>query len=109
MAINEAKLNEFMGRFVQDFGAVMHGDARYLREWLSAQSASAYVCYDPGSERFSMTEEQAFALAEKGCPALIPGVFQMRAGRRGAHAPSRHARRFHAFPARHRNAIQPGL
>src|ERR1700689_5399278 len=70
MAIDENKLNEFMGKFVGDLGAVMHaatvvvGDAlglykalaekpatadelakrtgtdlRYLREWLSAQTA----------------------------------------------------------------------
>jgi 2-polyprenyl-3-methyl-5-hydroxy-6-metoxy-1,4-benzoquinol methylase len=108
MAVNEEKLNAFMGQFVQDIGAVMHGatvvvgdqlglykalaegpataeelarrtqtDARYLREWLSAQAASAYVCYDPESQRFSLTEEQAFALAEEGSPAFIPGAFQI--------------------------------
>lgn len=108
MAINEVKLNEFMGQFAHDFGAVMHAativvgdqlglykalaegpataeelarrtqtDARYLREWLSAQAASAYVCYDPQSERFSLSEEQAFALAEEGSPAFIPGAFQI--------------------------------
>lgn len=27
-------------------------DLRYLREWLSAQAASAYVCYEPESKRF---------------------------------------------------------
>lgn len=108
MAIDEGKLNEFMGRFVHDFGAVMHGatvvvgdqlglykalaegpataeelarrtqtDARYLREWLSAQAASGYVCYEPEGARFSLTEEQAFALAEEGSPAFIPGAFQI--------------------------------
>ncbi|MFZ2294396.1 MAG: class I SAM-dependent methyltransferase [Polaromonas sp.] len=108
MAINEGKLNEFMGQSVHDFGAVMHAativagdqlglykalaegpataeelarrtqtDARYLREWLSAQAASSYVCYDPESERFSLSEEQAFALAEEGSPAFIPGAFQI--------------------------------
>lgn len=108
MAINESKLDEFMGQFVHDLGAVMHAativigdqlgiykalaegpataedlarrtqtDARYLREWLSAQAASSYVCYDPESERFSLSEEQAFALAEEGSPAFIPGAFQI--------------------------------
>jgi len=52
-------------------------DARYLREWLSAQAASGYVEYDPASERFSLSEEQAFALAEEGSPAFIPGAFQI--------------------------------
>ncbi|HSV59571.1 MAG TPA: class I SAM-dependent methyltransferase [Variovorax sp.] len=52
-------------------------DARYLREWLSAQAASGYVDYDPASQRFSLNEEQAFALAKEGSPAFIPGAFQV--------------------------------
>jgi SAM-dependent methyltransferase len=35
---------------------------RYVREWLSTQTAGGYVTYDPAVERFSLTEEQAFAL-----------------------------------------------
>ncbi len=108
MAIHTEKLNAFMGQFVHDFGAALHGatvvvgdqlglykalaegpataqelarrtqtDARYLREWLSAQAASAYVCYDPESKRFSLSEEQAFALADESSPAFIPGAFQI--------------------------------
>ena len=108
MAIDEAKLNAFMGQFVGDLGAVMHAatvvvgdqlglyktlaekparveelarrtetDARYLREWLSAQAASGYVQYDPASETFSLSAEQAFALAQEGSPAFIPGAFQI--------------------------------
>jgi SAM-dependent methyltransferase len=108
MALDEAKLNDFMGRFVGDLGAVMHAativvgdqlglykglaegasdvdtlarrtetDPRYLREWLSAQAASGYVQYDPATERFSLSDEQAFALAQEGSPAFIPGAFQI--------------------------------
>jgi SAM-dependent methyltransferase len=108
MAIDDTRLNEFMGRFVGDLGAVMHAatvvvgdqlglykrlaegpcdvetlarrtetDPRYLREWLSAQAASGYVEYDPKTERFSLTEEQALALAQEGSPAFIPGAFQI--------------------------------
>lgn len=108
MAIDEAKLNEFMGKFVGDLGAVMHAatvvvgdqlglykalaekpqgsdalarrtetDPRYLREWLSAQAASGYVQYDAASDTFSLSEEQAFALAVEGSPAFIPGAFQV--------------------------------
>jgi SAM-dependent methyltransferase len=36
---------------------------RYVREWLKAQTAGGYITYDVASERFSLTEEQAFALA----------------------------------------------
>ena len=108
MAIDEAKLNAFMGHFVHDLGAVMHAatvvvgdqlglykkladgpgtvdalarrtetDPRYLGEWLSAQAASGYVQYDPASQTFSMSEEQAFALAQEGSPAFVPGAFQI--------------------------------
>ncbi|TFZ08776.1 class I SAM-dependent methyltransferase [Ramlibacter humi] len=52
-------------------------DERYLREWLSAQAASGYVSYEAASGRFFLTEEQAFALAEEGSPAFIPGAFQI--------------------------------
>jgi DNA-binding IclR family transcriptional regulator len=92
MAVDQAKLDAFMGGFVHDLGAVMHAatvvvgdqlglykaladkpllaeelaqatetDARYVREWLSAQAASGYVNYDPASARFSLSEEQSFA------------------------------------------------
>ena len=108
MALDQDKLNAFMGNFVRDLGAVMHAativvgdrlglykaladapltaealaaktetDARYVREWLSAQAASGYVQYDPASERFSLSEEQAFALAQEGSPAFIPGAFEI--------------------------------
>lgn len=108
MAIDEAKLNAFMGNFVHDIGAVMHAativvgdqlglyktlaqealtadalakktktDARYIREWLSSQAASGYVQFDPATQRFSMTEEQTFALAVEGSPAFIPGAFEI--------------------------------
>ena len=36
---------------------------RYVREWLNGQAAGGYVTYDPSTERFSLSEEQAFALA----------------------------------------------
>lgn len=36
---------------------------RYVREWLSTQAAGGYVTYDATTQRFSLTEEQEFALA----------------------------------------------
>jgi SAM-dependent methyltransferase len=108
MAVDQAKLDAFMGKFVGDLGAVMHAatvvvgdqlglykglaegpataeqlakrtgtDARYLKEWLSAQAASGYVEYTAKSGMFSLTEEQTFALATEGSPAFIPGAFQI--------------------------------
>ena len=108
MAIDQAKLDAFMGNFVHDLGAVMHAativvgdqlglykalaegphtadalarktktDPRYMREWLSAQAASGYVGYDATTQQFSLSEEQAMALADENSPAFIPGAFQV--------------------------------
>ncbi len=55
-------------------------DERYLREWLSSQAAGGYVTYDEKTNHFSLTEEQAFALATEESPAYIPGAFQLALG-----------------------------
>jgi SAM-dependent methyltransferase len=60
-----------------ELAAATHTDERYVREWLSSQAAAGYVEYDAPSRRFSMTEEQAFALANEGGPAYIPGAFEL--------------------------------
>ena len=105
--IDEAKLQEFMGRFVGDLGAALSAalvvigdklglyramgdgepvtpeelasrtrtDARYVREWLSNQTAGGYVSYADG--RFWLTPEQSLALAQEGSPAFVPGAFQL--------------------------------
>jgi SAM-dependent methyltransferase len=52
-------------------------DPRYVREWASSQAAGGYVEYDARTSKFSLTEEQAFALATEGSPAFIPGAFQL--------------------------------
>jgi SAM-dependent methyltransferase len=55
-------------------------DERYVREWLSSQAAGGYVNYDPKSQRFSLDEEQAMALALEDSPAFIPGAFELALG-----------------------------
>ena len=65
---------------VEELARRTETDTRYLREWLSAQAASAYVQYDAATQRFSMTEEQAFALAQEGSPAFVAGAFQSNCG-----------------------------
>ena len=52
-------------------------DERYVREWLAAQAAGGYVEYDPATRRYSMTPEQALALADEDSPAFLPGGFQV--------------------------------
>ncbi len=111
MAIDTEKLNEFLGRFVNDLGATFHAgmvvlgeklglykaladrpltaaelaaktatDERYVREWLSSQAAGGYITYDAAIEKFSLSEEQKFALADEDSPAYIPGAFELAAG-----------------------------
>lgn len=107
--INEAKLNEFMGKALGELGAAINaalvilGDRlglykamagagpmtsaelakrtgtseRYVREWLSAQAAGGYLAYDAATQRFTLPDEQALALAVEGSPAFIPGAFQI--------------------------------
>src|ERR671916_2844319 len=48
---------------------------RYVREWLCAQAAGGYVEYDAQTQRYFLTAEQAFALADEKSPAYLPGAF----------------------------------
>ncbi|MFI7708474.1 class I SAM-dependent methyltransferase [Nonomuraea sp. NPDC049480] len=41
---------------------------RYLTEWLRGQAAGGYVSYEPETGEFSLTEEQAFCLADPNGP-----------------------------------------
>jgi SAM-dependent methyltransferase len=50
-------------------------DERYVREWLNSQAAGGYVQYDPPAGRYSLSAEQAFALADEQSPAYLPGAF----------------------------------
>ena len=43
-------------------------DAGYVREWLSSQAAGGCVTYDAASDKFSLTPEQAFTLADEDSP-----------------------------------------
>ena len=55
-------------------------DERYPREWLASQAAGGYVTYDEGSEKFSLSAEQAFTLAAEDSPAYLPGAFELALG-----------------------------
>lgn len=52
---------------------------RYLREWLSAQSASGYVSYDAPSEKFSLSPEQAAIFADEDSPVFLAPAFEAAA------------------------------
>ena len=99
--MDQSRVMDFLGRFVQDLGAtgatgqvvighrlglyqaLTHGPAtpgqlaertgyypRYLTEWLRGQAAGGYVTHDPATGAFSLTEEQAFCLADPDGPNL---------------------------------------
>jgi ubiquinone/menaquinone biosynthesis C-methylase UbiE len=111
MAIDQGKLQEFLGRFVTDLGAtaaagnVVIGhrlglyqalaagpadpgelaertrtNVRYVGEWLRGQAAGGYVDYDPATGTYSMSEEQAFALANPEGGVYAPGAFVLALG-----------------------------
>ncbi len=111
MALDNEKLNAFVGRFVGDLGAAVHAgmavigdklglykalaggplnsaelaaktntDERYVREWLASQAAGGYITYDEKTRKFSLSEEQAFTMANEDSPAYFPGAFQLALG-----------------------------
>jgi ubiquinone/menaquinone biosynthesis C-methylase UbiE len=111
MAVDQEKLNKFLGRFVDDLGATMAAGGivighrlglyqalaagaatpeqlaarsdtapRYVEEWLHAQAAGGYVEYDAATGTFSMTDEQAFALANPAGEVYVPGAFVLALG-----------------------------
>lgn len=53
---------------------------RYVREWLAAGAAGGYVSYDPETERYSLTPEQAAVLADEDSPAFAAGGFRSVVG-----------------------------
>ncbi len=108
MAVDEAKLNEFLGKAVGDLGAAMSAtlilvgdrlglyrelakgavtsselaqrtgtDERYIREWLGNQGAGGYVEYDPASEKWSLSPEQALCLTDPNGPVDMPGAYNI--------------------------------
>ncbi len=55
-------------------------DERYLREWLASQAAGGYITYNEKTNKFSLSEEQAFTLVNEDSPAYLPGAFELALG-----------------------------
>ncbi len=55
-------------------------DERYLREWLASQAAGGYITYDEKTNKFGLSPEQAFTLANEDSPAYLPGAFELALG-----------------------------
>jgi len=65
---------------VQELAERTGCNTRYLSEWLAGQAAGGYIGYDAESQRFGMSEEQAFALADPDGPVYLPGAFVLALG-----------------------------
>jgi len=50
---------------------------RYVREWLRNQAAGGYVEYDPGSDRYTLPDEHALALADEDSPFYVLGGYDV--------------------------------
>jgi SAM-dependent methyltransferase len=50
---------------------------RYVREWLRNQAAGGYVTYDAESDRYTLPDEQALALADEDSPFYILGAYEL--------------------------------
>ena len=106
-AIDEAKLDAFMGKAVTDMGAIISAPLfvigeklglykamahagplssqevadragvaeRSVREWLRNQAAGGYVEYDADSDKYTLPDEQAMALADEDSPAYLLGIY----------------------------------
>jgi SAM-dependent methyltransferase len=72
-ALNGAKAPLSPAELARDTGTT----ERYVREWLNAQAAGGYVTYHADLGRYSLSPEQAFALADEDSPAYLPGAFQL--------------------------------
>jgi SAM-dependent methyltransferase len=53
---------------------------RYVTEWARGQAAGGYVGYDAATDTYSLSEEQAFVLADPDGVVFAPGAFQLALG-----------------------------
>jgi ubiquinone/menaquinone biosynthesis C-methylase UbiE len=64
----------------EELASRAQANPRYIAEWLRGQAAGGYVEYDPATDTYSMTEEQAFALANPDGGVYVPGAFVLALG-----------------------------
>ena len=65
---------------VDELAAETQTSPRYVAEWLRGQAAGGYVEYDAAAGRYSLTEEQAFALTNPDGGVYAPGAFVLALG-----------------------------
>jgi len=72
-------LHEHGSMTCEELAKIAAVNARYLREWLSHQSASNYLMYEPASGKFTLTAEQAMLFAIENSPVYMLGAFDLMA------------------------------
>ena len=50
---------------------------RYVREWALAQAANGFIDYDPSTEKFNLSPEQAMVFVVKDSPVYLGGAFEI--------------------------------
>jgi ubiquinone/menaquinone biosynthesis C-methylase UbiE len=50
---------------------------RYVREWALAQAANGFINFDPASQTFSISPEQAMIFVVKDSPVYLAGAFDL--------------------------------
>src|ERR1700722_1693754 len=50
---------------------------RYVREWARAQAANGYIDFDPATDTFSISPEQAMIFVTKDSPVYLAGAFDL--------------------------------
>ncbi|MGH2897023.1 MAG: class I SAM-dependent methyltransferase [Solirubrobacteraceae bacterium] len=63
-----------------EIAARVECDPRYVAEWLRGQAAGGYVEHDAADDTYSLTEEQAFVLADPNGAVYAPGAFLLALG-----------------------------
>jgi SAM-dependent methyltransferase len=52
---------------------------RYVREWALAQAANGYIDFDPATDTFSISPEQAMIFVAKDSPVYLAGAYELAA------------------------------
>ncbi len=50
---------------------------RYVREWALAQASNGFITFDPETQKFSLSPEQAMVFAVKDSPVYLAGAFDL--------------------------------
>lgn len=52
---------------------------RYVREWLNCNAAGGYINYNPETQQYELSPEQAMMLADDTSPVFIPNAWEVTA------------------------------